>query len=252
MAQGISSSLNLALSRISYIQNNLNALENIQDDVFDIKNKAPDNSQKTQKNDFKTVFEQTKIDGKVKQDLDAPVSDDSIKDEISLIDEIKNENKLSLLDKLGEVNSKSKINPFDNALDDTFNIDDIISSVSEKYNIDSDFIKAIIKQESGFNPNAKSKKGAIGLMQLMPKTAKSLGIIDPYNPKENIEGGVRYLKGLLDKYDNNYELSLAAYNAGAGAVKRYGGIPPYKETKNYVEAIMNNYNKIKESKGLNI
>ena len=110
MAQGISSSLNLALSRISYIQNNLNALENIQDDVFDIKNKAPDNSQKTQKNDFKTVFEQTKIDGKVKQDLDAPVSDDSIKDEISLIDEIKNENKLSLLDKLGEVNSKSKIN----------------------------------------------------------------------------------------------------------------------------------------------
>ena len=127
------------------------------------------------------------------------------------------------------------------------NIDELIDVASEKYGIDSDFIKAIIKQESGFNARATSKKGAMGLMQLMPKTAASLGVVDAYDPSQNIEGGVKYLKGLLEKYDNNQELALAAYNAGSGAVKKYGGIPPYKETQNYVKAIMNTYNKVKEA-----
>ena len=84
-------------------------------------------------------------------------------------------------------------------------------------------------------------------MQLMPKTAESLGVLDAYNPSQNIEGGVKYLKGLLDKFDNNHELALAAYNAGPTAVKKYGGIPPYKETQNYVKAIMGTYNKVKEA-----
>ncbi|MBQ8475771.1 lytic transglycosylase domain-containing protein [bacterium] len=127
-------------------------------------------------------------------------------------------------------------------------IDEIIETFSNKYNVDSDFIKAIIKQESGFNPKATSKKGAMGLMQLMPSTAKSLGVNNAYNPWENIEGGVKYLKGLLDKYNNNHELALAAYNAGSGAVKKYGGVPPYKETQNYVKSIMSAYSKVKEAK----
>ena len=129
----------------------------------------------------------------------------------------------------------------------TIDIDEIIQTFSDKYDIDSDFIKAIIKQESGFNTKATSKKGAMGLMQLMPQTAKSLGVADAYDPAQNIEGGVKYLKQLLDKYDNNRELALAAYNAGSGAVKKYGGVPPYKETQNYVKAIMSNYYKTKEA-----
>ena len=85
----------------------------------------------------------------------------------------------------------------------------------------------------------------MGLMQLMPATAKSLGVVDAFNPTENIEGGVKYFKGLLDRFDNDERLALAAYNAGPNAVKRYGGIPPYKETQNYVNSIMSAYNKIK-------
>jgi soluble lytic murein transglycosylase-like protein len=137
--------------------------------------------------------------------------------------------------------------PLINALLPKVSIDEIISSVSEKDSIAENFVKAVIKQESGFNPSATSKKGAMGLMQLMPKTAESLGVIDAYNPNQNIEGGVKYLKSLLDKYENNQELALAAYNAGPNAVKKYGGIPPYKETQKYVNAIMGNYNKVKEA-----
>ena len=127
-------------------------------------------------------------------------------------------------------------------------IDEIVETFSNKYGIDGDFIKAIIKQESGFNPKATSKKGAMGLMQLMPETAKSLGVINAYNPWENVEGGVKYLKDLMDRFGNDEKLALAAYNAGPNAVKKYGGIPPYKETQNYVNAIMANYDKVKEAK----
>ena len=144
-------------------------------------------------------------------------------------------------EKLEAINLKSKID----LKAQTTDIDKIIETFADKYNVDGDFIKAIIKQESGFNPKATSKKGAMGLMQLMPKTAESLGISDAYNPWENVEGGVKYIKGFLDKYNNNHELALAAYNAGPGAVNRYGGVPPYKETQNYIKAIMSNYNKIK-------
>lgn len=123
----------------------------------------------------------------------------------------------------------------------------VVSQISKKHGVDEKLVQALIKQESGFNPNATSKKGAMGLMQLMPKTAQSLGVIDAYDPSQNIEGGVKYLKGLLDRFDNNQELALAAYNAGPNAVKKYGGIPPYKETQNYVKAIMATYNKVKEA-----
>jgi len=95
--------------------------------------------------------------------------------------------------------------------------------------------------ESNFNPRAVSRKGAMGLMQLMPATARSLRVSNPFDPEENVDAGVRHLKGLLQSYDGDVALSLAAYNAGAGAVARSGGVPPYRETRNYVRQITQLY-----------
>lgn len=130
------------------------------------------------------------------------------------------------------------------------NIDGLIDKYASKNNLDSDFIKALIKQESGFQSGAKSHCGAMGLMQLMPATAASLGVNNAYDPEENIAGGTKYLKGLLDKFQGNKELALAAYNAGPGAVNKYGGIPPYKETQNYVKNVLSNYQNYKQGGSL--
>ena len=117
----------------------------------------------------------------------------------------------------------------------------MIDDACDKFNVDSKLVKALVQQESGYNPNAKSKAGAMGLMQLMPKTAESLGVNNPMDPKENIEGGVKYLKSMLDKFHGNKILALAAYNAGPNAVSKYNGVPPYKETENYVKSILSMY-----------
>jgi len=123
--------------------------------------------------------------------------------------------------------------------------DSLIAKASQKYNVESALIKAVIKAESNFNHMAVSRKGARGLMQLMPSTASSLQVRDSFHPENNIEGGVRYLRYLLKYFNDNLPLALAAYNAGENAVIKHGGIPPYRETQTYVQRVMSYLDKYK-------
>jgi soluble lytic murein transglycosylase-like protein len=120
-------------------------------------------------------------------------------------------------------------------------LDKVIEQAAARHNVDANLVRAIVKVESNFNPRAVSHKGAMGLMQLMPGTARDLKVTQPFDPAQNVEGGVRHLKSLLETFDGNVELSLAAYNAGARAVQRNRGVPPYTETRNYVKKITNLY-----------
>ena len=148
-----------------------------------------------------------------------------------------------ILDKTVQLEKANKAPTSTNANASRAEIDSLIEEYSAKNGLDADFVKAVVRQESGFNPKATSKCGAMGLMQLMPATAKGLGVTNAYDAEQNIYGGTKYLKGLLDRFDNNKELALAAYNAGPNAVKKYKGIPPYAETQNYVKSIMKSYDK---------
>ena len=113
-----------------------------------------------------------------------------------------------------------------------------IDAAAQKYGVDPALLRGLIKQESGFNPNAHSGAGAVGLCQLMPGTAASLGVTNPLDPAQSIDAGARYLRQQLDAFGGDVQKALAAYNAGPGAVKRYGGVPPYAETQNYVRQVM--------------
>lgn len=134
---------------------------------------------------------------------------------------------------------KHQISPVN--LQKTMQYQPIIFKAAHRYQVDPDLIKAIIMAESNYDPNAVSKRGALGLMQLMPRTAKSLGVEEPFDPEHNIDGGVRYFRQLLDKFDGNVTLALAAYNAGSRKVREYRGIPPYKQTERYIRNINNYY-----------
>ena len=274
---GVVSSLSATLARMNAIESNFQALNRV---AFEIDLKQPQ-VENQNNSDFKTI-----LDGKINEIEN--IADDTEKKESEILpiyedEAILNKQENTITDKIKEIEKvpEKKVEQV-SALETDFinipeeqveledtddikiestdlkpkislnpkrsDINQIIETLSEKYGVDSNFVKAIVKQESGFNPKATSKKGAMGLMQLMPATAKSLGVDDAYNPWQNVEGGVKHIKNLLSKYNDNQELALAAYNAGSGAVQKYGGIPPYKETQNYVKSIMSMYNKTKEAK----
>ncbi|MBN2396754.1 MAG: lytic transglycosylase domain-containing protein [Deltaproteobacteria bacterium] len=123
----------------------------------------------------------------------------------------------------------------------------IIQEASDLYEVEPELIQAIIMAESSYNPRAVSKRGARGLMQLMPATAKALGVEDSFNPEHNIHGGVRYFRQLLDRFGGDVKMALAAYNAGSRKVREYQGIPPFKSTKYYITRVFSYYNHYKEA-----
>lgn len=131
----------------------------------------------------------------------------------------------------------------------TQDLNAIISDASARSQIDADFIASVIRAESGNNPHAVSRKGARGLMQLMPATASNLGVTNSFDAAENVDGGVRYLRELLLRYDGDAAKALAAYNAGPQRVQQYGGVPPYRETHAYVARVITDYNRKKLAEG---
>ncbi|OIQ58551.1 soluble lytic murein transglycosylase precursor [Moorella thermoacetica] len=117
-------------------------------------------------------------------------------------------------------------------------LETLISEVAARHGLPASLLKGVVAAESGFNPRAVSPAGAIGLMQLMPATARALGVNDPFDPAANLDGGARYLKQMLDRFQGDIRLALAAYNAGPGAVEHYRGVPPYRETRAYIDKVL--------------
>ena len=124
----------------------------------------------------------------------------------------------------------------------------MVDQIAQRHEVDRDLVHSVIRIESNYNPYAISEKGALGLMQLYPSTARRFGVSDAFNPAQNVDGGVRYLKYLLEHYKGDRHLALAAYNAGEGSVERFGGVPPYRETRNYVYQVGKKLDEAKEAR----
>lgn len=152
--------------------------------------------------------------------------------EINRITNLDNTYKLNT----GKTNKKSNAD-FSSYLGESQSLNNIFNKAADKYGVPVNLIKAIGKAESGFNKNAVSRCGAQGIMQLMPATARALGVSDSFDAEQNIMGGAKYISGLLKKYNGNTTIALAAYNAGGGNVAKYGGVPPFSETQNYVKKV---------------
>lgn len=144
-------------------------------------------------------------------------------------------------DSYGTANAKIQNANFGSKVASPGEVDAAIDMAAARHNVDPNLVRAVVKVESNFNPNAVSRKGAMGLMQLMPSTARSLKVKNPFDPEQNVDAGVRHLKQLLESYGGDVNLTLAAYNAGSGAVARSAGVPRYAETQNYVRRITNLY-----------
>lgn len=127
--------------------------------------------------------------------------------------------------------------------------DAIIEEAARLYQLPADFIRAVVKVESDFHPEVVSRVGAIGMMQLMPGTARNMGVVNPFDPRQNIFGGTRYLRLLANLFHGDLVLTVAAYNAGEGAVQRYGGVPPYDETRRYVQRVLHHYYNLRNGTG---
>ena len=140
---------------------------------------------------------------------------------------------------------EEQVIPEESADKPSYRFHTIIQEASNRYQVDPALIRAIIMAESSCNPRAISKKGARGLMQLMPSTAKALGVEDSFNPEHNIHGGVKYFKQLLDRFDGDTQMALAAYNAGSRKVRQYNGVPPFKATRYYIKRVFSYYTRYK-------
>lgn len=149
---------------------------------------------------------------------------------------------------LGNASPPPKVQPLAGSVKERFEtIQPLVQKYAAEFGVDPGLVNALIRQESNFNPNTVSQAGARGLMQLMPATAKGLGVSNPFDPEQNLAGGIRHLAGLLQKYSGNVALALAAYNAGGGAVDKHHGIPPFQETQHYVRRVLAAYLQEKNS-----
>lgn len=160
--------------------------------------------------------------------------------EINTLGQVFQNSQFYLKSHLAETGNAAKVYETDHVKPGS-SIENIIERAAETYNLPSKLIKSVIRHESNFNPRAVSRAGAAGLMQLMPSTARGLGVTDMMDPEQNVMAGAKYLRSMMDKYKGNVKLALAAYNAGPGNVDKYGGIPPFKETQSYVRKVTDTF-----------